>query len=434
MVADDWTPTNLEAEADLLTGFPFKSAYYSDGPADTRLLRGDNVAQGYLRWEGAKRWRPAQAGDFRRYLLQREDVVLAMDRPWIEAGLKCAAVTEADLPSLLVQRVARLRGGPRLKTRFLRYLIESPDFSNYVLSIQTGTAVPHISGEQIRAFRFLRPPLKEQVAIAQILGCLDEKIESNRRMNQTLEAMARAIFKSWFVDFEPAKRRSAPLFPRSSVASSSGSLPEGWRLGELREIADVVDCLHSRKPERRTEGKPLLQLSNILESGLLDMTDTYLISLDDYELWISRMEAQQGDCVITNVGRVGAVAQVPPGFTSALGRNMTGLRCLPTFPFPTLLLESLRSPAMREEIERKTDSGTILDSLNVRNIPLLRLVIPPEPLIREFETLCRPVRERMERNLEECATLFAIREILLPKLLAGEIRVKQAEKVVKEVA
>lgn len=110
----EWPHVRLGEVADLLAGFAFPSAEFTDDPAEPRLLRGDNVGQGALRWNGAKRWPSGLAADLGDYWLQRDDVIIAMDRPWIEAGLKFAAVREADLPSLLVQRVSRLRGRPRL--------------------------------------------------------------------------------------------------------------------------------------------------------------------------------------------------------------------------------------------------------------------------------------------------------------------------------
>jgi type I restriction enzyme S subunit len=296
----------------------------------------------------------------------------------------------------------------------------------------TGSVQYNINLATLERLTFPLPPLEEQVNIASLLGAFDDKIELNRRINQTLEAMARAIFKSWFVDFEPVLN-GHPLFPTSLVESQLGLAPQGWRVGELGTFVTVVDCLHSKKPERLAEGKALLQLANIRNDGLLDMSDTYLISEDDYKEWTSRMEAQPGDCVITNVGRVGAVAQVPRGHRAALGRNMTGLRCKAEFPGPTFLIECLRSSRMKEEIERKTDSGTILDSLNVRSIPRLRLVLPSRPVLEDFETICRPLRAKMEQNQKENSTLTTLRDTLLPKLLSGEIRVKQAEKLVGEV-
>lgn len=135
--------------------------------------------------------------------------------------------------------MACLRGKERLDNRFLRYLIGSRSFTDHVLGVQTGTAVPHISGKQIGEFEFHLPPLPEQRAIAHVLGTLDDKIELKRRMNATLEALARAIFKSWFVDFDPvhAKARgeqpagmdaaTAALFPAASRTPSWGRSPRG---------------------------------------------------------------------------------------------------------------------------------------------------------------------------------------------------------------
>ena len=144
-MVDDWPSIRLGDVIDLLTGYPFKSAMYVDQPDAPRLLRGDNIAQGVLRWDKAKRWPRELLDDYHSYWLRKDDVVIAMDRPWIEAGLKFASVRERDTPSLLVQRVARLRGTERISSHFLRYLIASQNFTNYVLGVQTGTAVPHIS-------------------------------------------------------------------------------------------------------------------------------------------------------------------------------------------------------------------------------------------------------------------------------------------------
>jgi type I restriction enzyme S subunit len=206
-------------------------------------------------------------------------------------------------------------------------------------------------------------------------------------------------------------------------------------VGKISSFAEVTDCLHSKKPERSEDktNRILLELNNIRDDGLIDATDIYHISEADYHKWISRMEARGGDCVITNVGRVGASAQMPPGMKAALGRNMTGIRCRKEFRCPTFLIESLRSSTMAEEIERNTDAGTILDALNVKNIPLLRVVMPSEKVLAAFEGEARSLRARMENNLLENNVLSSIRDTLLPKLLSGEIDMTDAERAVGEV-
>jgi type I restriction enzyme S subunit len=118
-----WPLVELGDYSDVLTGFPFKSSEYSTNPNDINLLRGDNIAQQYLRWDNAKFWSIAKLEPYSKFLLQDGDIVLAMDRPWIEAGLKISMVREKDLPALLVQRVTRLRGTEKLETRFLYYTL-----------------------------------------------------------------------------------------------------------------------------------------------------------------------------------------------------------------------------------------------------------------------------------------------------------------------
>ena len=177
----------------------------------------------------------------------------------------------------------------------------------------------------------------------------------------------------------------------------------------------------SRKPDREPAGRPLLQLDNIRSDGVVDLGDPYLISEADYERWTVRIEARPGDCVLTNVGRVGAAAQIPDGMRAALGRNMTGLRCRPAFEFPTFLIEALRSDAVAAEIALRTDSGTILNSLNVRSIPQIRVAVPPSPVLSRYEQFARPFRARMELAVRERETLLASRLLLVRQLL-GESR------------
>lgn len=336
----------------------------------------------------------------------------------------------------------RFRPDPNMiDPQFAAYFIRSPFCRQRFTSFGSGTGIQNLNQETISNVELSRPPLTEQRAIARILGALDDKIELNRRMNRTLEALAQAIFKSWFVDFDPvvAKREgrkpfgmddaTAALFPAHFQETEMGPIPAGWKTANIGKIADIIDCLHSKKPDRLTCGKLLLQLNNIRDDGLLDLADAYLISQDNYDKWVSRMEAQQGDCVITNVGRVGAVAQIPPRVKAAMGRNMTGLRCRASYPFPTFLIECLLSDPMRDEITNKTDAGTILEALNVKNIPLLRIVLPSKSILNAFEKRIRPIRAKIEQNYNLSLVIERLRDTLLPQLLSGELRVGQAEKM-----
>lgn len=154
---------------DLLSGFAFKSAGYSDKDADIRLVRGDNIVQGTFRWSGVKRWPVEDRATFEKYELAKGDVLVAMDRTWVSAGIKYAVVDDEALPSLLVQRVARLRPKVSILPDFLAHWIGSPQFERYVLSIQTGLGVPHVSGDQIRDFPIRVPSLELQSKLVEKL-------------------------------------------------------------------------------------------------------------------------------------------------------------------------------------------------------------------------------------------------------------------------
>jgi restriction endonuclease S subunit len=229
--APKWPLVELRDHIELLTGFPFKSAEYTAADEDVRLLRGDNIAQGTLRWENAKRLPKTISNDYPKFELSKDDVILAMDRPWIEAGLKYAWITMGDLPCLLVQRVARLRGKTGLTTKFLRYVIGSHDFTSHVKSITIGVNVPHISGRDIGRFQFCLPPLQMQERIASILSAYDDLIENNTRRIAILEEMARRIFEEWFIHFHAPGCEGLP-----HIDSAIGSIPQGWRVLEVKNI------------------------------------------------------------------------------------------------------------------------------------------------------------------------------------------------------
>jgi len=159
---------------DILVGFPFKSAHFSSSPSDASLVRGDNIGQGVLKRNEFKRWRRSASDGLHPYELHAADIVLAMDRPWIPAGLKWARMEAEDLPALLVQRVARLRSKPEiLDQRYLGYVISSLGFAEHVLTVQTGNTVPHLSGRSIGQFCFALPTLEEQARIVAILDKFD---------------------------------------------------------------------------------------------------------------------------------------------------------------------------------------------------------------------------------------------------------------------
>lgn len=199
---EGYKEVTLGKEVSLLTGFPFKSKDFTDKPSDIKLLRGDNVIHAKLRWTDVKRWEASQSDSFKDYALLENDIVIAMDRTWISSGIKYAQLTKHDLPCLLVQRVARLRANDNIDSVFLKFIIGSKMFEQYVISVQTGIGVPHISGGQISAFTFWMPKIKEQQKVAQKLAILEENMQQledvYRRKLAALAELKQALLQKAF--------------------------------------------------------------------------------------------------------------------------------------------------------------------------------------------------------------------------------------------
>ena len=371
-----------------------------------------------------------------RSQLQEDDVLFT-----IAGTIGRTAIVDAKyLPANTNQAVAIVRPDKaKVSPRFLRYVLSNRAFTVSAKSKTVQSVQANYSLGELKKARFYLPTLEGQSEILSVLSPIDDRITLLRETNSTLEAIAQALFKSWFVDFDPVRAKAegrepegidaetAALFPDTFEESELGLVPRGWFVSRIGDISTVIDCLHSKKPELIESEFPFLQLSNIRDDGLLATSEVTGVSESDYIKWTSRIEVSGGDCVITNVGRVGAVAQIPEGYKAAMGRNMTAIRLSSEWPYPTYLIELLQSSWMQAEISAKTDVGTILNALNVKSIPQLRCVVADSFVMSAFEGIARPLRNAMEKNLLTIHTLSNLRDTLLPRLISGQLRIADAE-------
>ena len=177
-VPEHWEIARLGRLIELLTGFPFKSEGFTQDADDIRLLRGVNIAPGRVRWNDIVRWPIRDLPSYLSFELHAGDIVLGMDRPIIQGGVRVATIEESDLPSLLLQRVACIRPEGRLRADFLILLLAGKSFSAYLTPIFTGISVPHLSPEQIRLFRFALPAVMEQEKIVEWTVASTKTVES----------------------------------------------------------------------------------------------------------------------------------------------------------------------------------------------------------------------------------------------------------------
>lgn len=296
-----------------------------------------------------------------------------------------------------------LRGQGDDDTRFLYYALSTVSVQPYV----SGSVQAKLSQANLNRIPVRYPAPLERRAIAEVLGALDDAIEANNTLIAAAGRLGAALFHGTFERHtDNAKVR-------------------------LGDIADVIDCLHSKKPSRDHSQFRYLVLPDIRDDGRLEVRPNFTISERDYIAWTRRIEVGAGDCVITNVGRVGAAAQLPKGTRAAIGRNMTAVRARAN-QYEAFLIEALRSKSVAREITAKTDQGTILSALNVRTIPQLNLPAGASAEYETFQKRCEPLHDLEDALLAESERLSEVRDALLPKIISGGLRIRDAEDLVEE--
>jgi len=282
------------------------------------------------------------------------------------------------------------------------------------------------------------PPLPEQQAIAHILGTLDDKIELNRRMNETLEAMVRAIFKSWFVDFDPVHAKAegrkpvgldpatAALFPDSFQDSQLGKIPKGWSACNLPDAIAV----NPPRPLRKGEVAPYVEMSNLPNHSAR-------VVAWERRPFGSGTRFMNGDVLVARItpclenGKTAFVDFLEDRQVAWGSTEFIILRSKPPLPAEFAYLLA-RTDTFREYAIQNMTGTSGRQRVPANCLDHLLIVAPAEPVAERFGEVVRPFMAAMKANDEQSRTLAAIRDALLPKLLSGEIRVKDAEKFARE--
>ena len=326
-------------------------------------------------------------------------------------------------------------------TGFLYWFLAQDHIVDYLHSIaeNSTSAYPSIRPSDLEQLTVSLPPLPEQRAIAHVLGTLDDKIELNRRMNETLEAMARALFKSWFVDFEPVRAKmegcwrrgeSLPglpaehydLFPDRLVDSELGETPEGWAVGVLN---DAIELLSGGTPKTSIPGYwggdiPWYTAKDAPNgSDVFALETERTITQSGVENSATRILAA-GTTVITARGTVGRLACL--GVPMAMNQTCYGIRGAHGYP-DFFTYWNLRTAV--DELQTRTH-GTIFDTITRQTFALVEKALAPVKLTLAFEAIVEPIMAHILNNLKESRSLTARRDELLPRLVSGEVGVGSA--------
>jgi type I restriction enzyme S subunit len=381
---------------DLLTGNPFESENYAAASSGIRLLRGDNVIQGTVRWEDARLWPIDRCDGLERYQLKLGDVVLAMDRTWVNAGLKCARVRIYDLPSLLVQRVARIRGKSGTETGYIAQVLKSHRFAQHVKGTQTESAVPHISTQQIKEFSFWLPRLIEQQKIADILGTWDEALEK-------LDALIAA----------KGRRKQALMQQLLTGKSRLRGFGKRW------DHAKLGDLFKERTESNRLD---LTLLSITADRGVvrrdsLEKRDTSSEDKSKYlrispgDIGYNTMRMWQGVSALSTLEGI-----VSPAYTICMPTNrMVGQFAAHFFKFPHTI-----------SLFHRYSQGMVDDTLNLKfpSFAAIEVTVPRDIAEqRAIATILDTADAELRLLRQQRTALDQQKRGLMQKLLTGQIRV-----------
>lgn len=370
-------------------------------------------------------------GWMRRGMPKPGDIVMTTEAPLGEVaqldGRKVA----------LAQRVITLRGKPDvLDNTYLKFLLQSTPVQEELRSRGTGTTVVGIRQSELRKVSLTLPPLAEQESIAAVLGALDDKIELNRRMNATLEAMARALFQSWFVDFDPVRAKldgrepvgldaaTAALFPEHLEETALGHAPKGWEVKTVEGLCDAITSggtparMHKAYWELGTV--PWFKTGELLDGPLIDAEE----KISEEGLANSSCKLWPAGTILfalyasPTVGRFGVLTK--PGTAN---QAAAALIAKPAYGVPFLmgLLYEARAELQRVAV------GAAQQNINQGVLKNHLVIVPPPALARAYSDKVAPWFEQRIELAEQSRTLAMLRDTLLPKLLSGELSLVRAE-------
>ena len=322
----------------------------------------------------------------------------------------------------LNQHVFRVTPADGIDTTFFFYLLRymKPNFVAIAGNKQT-TGLGHVTKRDLEHIEAAAPPIREQRAIAHVLGTLDDKIELNRRMNVTLEAIARALFRSWFVDFDPVRAKMVgrdtglpkeigDLFPDLLVNSELGEIPEGWRVGH---VEDGFEIIMGQSPPGHTynetgDGLPFFQ-------GRSDFGFRY--PKNRKFCTAPNRIAQPWDTIVSVRAPVGDINMAWE--QCCIGRGVAALR----YRSGAVSFGYCAVQALQTHMREYEHTGTVFGAINRKQLARLPLQQPSADVVRAFERLVDPWDRRIRLRTAEAETLTALRGSLLPKLVSGELRV-----------
>lgn len=408
----EWTEVRLGDGLRVHHGFAFKGEFFSPEGKQIVLTPGNFIERGGFKPKnGTEKYYLGPVPE--KFLLRQGDVVIAMTEQ-AQGLLGSSATIPEDGTYLHNQRIGLLELlDPELfDLRFVYHLMNSPNVRRQIQATATGSKVRHTAPERILAVTALVPTVTEQQTLAEILDSVDELIENNRRRVAVLEEMALAIYREWFVKFRYPGHEDVPL-----IDSALGPIPEGWIARPLREVSSVV--ARGISPKYADEGEWVVLNQKCVRDGRVSFGP----SRRQERAVSDAKRIRTGDVLInsTGVGTLGRVAMYRgPSAGVTVDSHVTISRPAEESLNPWYALSIL---GMQAEIERLGAGATGQTELRKTDVEALELVQPVAAVLDAFSVAVSPLLEQVDVFLTQIETLSALRDLLLPKLVTGQIEV-----------
>lgn len=375
---------------------------------------------------------PEVSERYPKTVLALDDVVMSV-RGTVGAF---ARVGKEHVGAQISPNLIRLSPDPKvLVPRYLFYALRFPGIKEAILGGVASSAVPALKASDIKRTCILVPPLADQQRIVEILGGIDDWIDLLKQETVTLEAIARAIFKSWFIDFDPVRAKAegreprgvdvhtAALLPNGFDETGRSAVPRGWRRGVLGDILfDSTERVGSRSIPvlSAVNGGELVPSREFFHKRVHSRNTSHYKLVPPFAFAYNPSRINIGSIGLNETGQDGAVSPVY-------------VVCKPvSVPVAYYVWHLLRTPAIREWIN-VLSSGTVRQNLTYRDFASIRIVIPPDELLERFFLIRSTLYRRVAHNERMIRTLTQLRDELLPRLISSKLRVPEAEEALKEV-
>ena len=321
---------------------------------------------------------------------------------------------------------------------FLYYLFKKN--IEYIKSYASGSTFQEVSDSTIKNLSFHMPDLKEQKIISNTLSTFDKKIELNHKMNQTLEEIAKTLFKSWFIDFDPVRakverrptglsKEISDLFPDSFEDSEFGEIPKGWKVELFKNVVDEYVDNRGKTPPLVDIGIPLVEVKHMHDNSQFpDLNTDKHVSKDIFDSWF-RKHVEKYDVLISTVGTIGLTTCV---FNSnfAIAQNVLGLR-FSTKSMSLYMFNLIKSNYFQHQMNSRLVE-TVQKSIKRKDLNEIPILVPSEKILIEFFNFASANLEKQFNNELQNATLSNLRDMLLPELISGQLKIPDAEKLAEK--